>query len=171
MWNRYQSKFRSTVKEEKTTNKSPNKTMGPAKVDLKAPKDYLSKHSKEPVLPEKTTFKYPDEDKRKPMVPKKEDRPLMGLKSGKNFITTNAVENIMSVPKKPASNFVDTVKGSTHPLEPSGLVPKFRNKKVGLVFCFSCFKCMSDDFWCTHVLRKKGKVLIKHTSRVLSCAV
>ncbi|XP_038044913.1 enkurin-like [Patiria miniata] len=126
---RYQSKFRSTVKEEKQTNKSPNKTMGPAKVDLNAPKDYLSKRSKEPVLPEKTSFKYPDEDKRKPMVPKKEDRPLMGLKSNKNFITTNAVENIMSVPKKPAANFVDTAKGSTHPLEPSGLVPKYLNKK------------------------------------------
>jgi len=126
---RYQSKFRTNVKEEKQTNKSPNKTMGPAKVDLKSPKDYLNKRSKEPVLPDKQPFKYPDEETRKPLVPKKEDRPLMGLKSNKNFITTNAVENIMSVPKRPAANFVDTAKGSTHPLEPSGLVPKYLNKK------------------------------------------
>ena len=53
----------------------------------------------------------------------------MGIKSNKNFITTNAVENIMSVPKKPAANFADTRGGSTHPLEPSGLTPKYIKKK------------------------------------------
>jgi len=53
----------------------------------------------------------------------------MGIKSTKNFITTNAVENIMSVPKKPAANFVDTKKGDTQPLEISGLVPKYLKRK------------------------------------------
>ena len=35
----------------------------------------------------------------------------------------------MSIPKKPAANFADTRHGSTHPLEPSGLAPKYTKKK------------------------------------------
>lgn len=53
----------------------------------------------------------------------------MGIRSNKNFITTNAVENIMSVPKKPEKKFVDTRAGATHPLTPSGLTPKYTQKK------------------------------------------
>merc|ERR1712243_124205 len=53
----------------------------------------------------------------------------MGLKTTKDFITTNAVENIMSVPKKPEKNFVDTRGGDKQPLEPSGLEPRYIHKK------------------------------------------
>ena len=53
----------------------------------------------------------------------------MGLKSNKDHITSNAVENIMSVPKKPEKKFVDTRGGATHPLDPSGLTPKYLHKK------------------------------------------
>ncbi len=53
----------------------------------------------------------------------------MGVKSNKNFITTNAVENIMSIPKKAEKKYADTKIGATHQLEPSGLTPKYRNKK------------------------------------------
>ena len=78
----------------------------------------------------KSQFKYPDEHSRKPAVPKHNEKPaVMGVKSNKNFITTNAVENIMSVPKKPEKKYADTKIGATHPLDPSGLTPKFRNKK------------------------------------------
>ena len=35
----------------------------------------------------------------------------------------------MSVPKKPEKKFVDTRGGATHPLEASGLTPKYVNKK------------------------------------------
>lgn len=35
----------------------------------------------------------------KPIVPKKDEKPIMGLKSNKNFIVSNAVENILSAPK------------------------------------------------------------------------
>lgn len=48
------SKFREQVKLEKVVNKSPNKTLGPAKVDVPLPTNYLLKHSKEPKLPEST---------------------------------------------------------------------------------------------------------------------
>lgn len=72
---------------------------------------------------------YPDEERRRPAVPRHAEKPVMGLKTNKNFITNNAVENIMSVPKKPAANFVDTRDGKKHELEPSGLVPKYIRKR------------------------------------------
>lgn len=34
-------------------------------------------------------------------MPGVNDKPVLGLKSNKNFIVTNAVENILSVPKAP----------------------------------------------------------------------
>lgn len=82
------------------------------------------------VLSTETEFKYPDEERRRPKVPQKDDKPLMGLKTTKNFITTNAVQNITSVPKKPEKVFVDTKKGDKNMLEPSGLEPKYIHKKV-----------------------------------------
>ncbi|XP_058966474.2 enkurin [Pocillopora verrucosa] len=125
----YRSNFASTVKQEQKTKKQSSKTMGPAKVAVTEPKDFLAKHSKEFKLPEKTDFTYPDYDKRRPPVPKHTEKPLMGLRSTKNHITTNAVENIMSVPKMPEKKFVDTRGGATHQLVPSGLTPKYVNKK------------------------------------------
>jgi len=37
--------------------------------------------------------------KRMPALPKKSDRPVMGIKTNKNFVTANAVEAILQVPK------------------------------------------------------------------------
>ena len=65
-------------------------------------------------------------------MPKHNEAPLMGISTNKNFITTNAVEMIMSVPGKPERNFVDTKKGDKQSLEPSGLHPKYVNKKVSV---------------------------------------
>ena len=56
--------------------------------------------------------------------------PILGLKTTKDFIKLNAVDNIMSVAKKPAKNFVDTKKGDKQPLDTSGLEPKYVHKKV-----------------------------------------
>lgn len=69
-------------------------------------------------------------EKRKPAVPKQDEKPIMGLRTTKNFITQNAVENIMSVPRKPEKNYVDTKKGDKHLLDTSGLEPKYSHKKV-----------------------------------------
>nr|KAG5709343.1 hypothetical protein BaRGS_029192 [Batillaria attramentaria] len=103
--------------------------MGQAKVPPPTTDHFLKKHEKEPVLPRKEKFAYPDENSRRPPVPKKDDRPLMGLKTTKNFITTNAVEAITSVPAKPEKKFADTRIGDTHNLIPSGLEPVFVHKK------------------------------------------
>lgn len=75
-------------------------------------------------------FHYPDEDRKKPPIPSKDDVPLMGVKTTKNFISTNAVENITSVPKQPMKRYVDTRHGDTHSLIPSGLEPVYLHKKV-----------------------------------------
>jgi len=124
----HKSKFKSNARVEEST-KFPAKTMGPAKVDTRPPNDFLKKHEKEPKPGDKKPFHYPDEDSKRPLVPRKEDRPIMGIKTTKDFIKQNAVENIMSVAKKPAKIFVDTKKGDTQPLDPSGLEPRYVLKK------------------------------------------
>uniref|UniRef100_A0A8C1DTG7 Enkurin, TRPC channel interacting protein n=2 Tax=Cyprinus carpio TaxID=7962 RepID=A0A8C1DTG7_CYPCA len=127
---RYMSKFREQVKLEKEVNKAPSKTMGPAKVDVPSPQKYLLKHSKEPKLPEKKHFKYEDDELHsKPPIPARTDKPLMGLHSNKDFIKTNAVENIMAVPRKPQPVYAYTKKGDKQLLENSGLIPKYIKKK------------------------------------------
>jgi hypothetical protein len=49
---------------------------------------------------EKHERKMPNGFKKRDPVPKKNDKPIMGLRSKKNFISSNAVENILSAPKK-----------------------------------------------------------------------
>lgn len=126
---RYTSKFKETVKEEHVSKRAGHKTMGQAKVPVPTTDNFLKKHSKEPILPDKREFHYADEDRKKPTVPPKQDQPLMGLKTTKNFLTTNAVQNITSVPRRPEKIYVDTKKGDKNYLEPSGLEPKFIHKK------------------------------------------
>ncbi|KAM6953221.1 enkurin [Aplochiton taeniatus] len=127
---RYTSKFRDQVKIEKQLNKASNKTMGPSKVDLPSPEKYLQKHSKEPKLPERQTFPHvKEETDKKPRIPPKTDNPLMGIHTKKNFVKTNAIENIMSVPRKPQAIYTDTKSGDKHSLENSGLIPKYIKKK------------------------------------------
>ncbi|KAK6166622.1 hypothetical protein SNE40_023272 [Patella caerulea] len=126
---RYNSKFKDTVRNESTSNRNEHKTMGQAKVPVPTTDNYLKKHSKEPVLPNKSDFKYGDEDHKKPALPAREEKPLMGLKTTKNFITNNAVQNITSVPKRPEKKYVDTRNGDAHNLIPSGLEPIYVQKK------------------------------------------
>ena len=77
-------------------------------------------------------FEYADADKKRPPVPTtKDEPPLLGLKTTKNFVTKNAVETIMSVPGIPDKKYADTRIGDTHNLIPSGLEPKYVHKKVG----------------------------------------
>ena len=78
---------------------------------------------------EGSSFKY-DTEHRKPAVPRRDEMPVHGIRTTKNFITQNAVENIMSVPKQAHKKFVDTKKGDTQNLIPSGLEPTFVHKKV-----------------------------------------
>lgn len=126
---RHTSKFRGNVSAETKANTHDHKTLGQAKVPLRGPDHFLKKNEGEPQLPAKEKFHYPDNEPRRPPVPRAGDAPIMGIKTNKNFITQNAVSNIMSVPKKPEKNLVDTKKGDKQPLDTSGLTPKFVNKK------------------------------------------
>ncbi|KAM8979343.1 enkurin isoform X3 [Sarcophilus harrisii] len=125
---RYVSMFKSTVKNELQKGKAAWKTMGPAKVEVPSPKDFLQKPVKAPKPPpsEKKLDKIPP---KKPPVPLRTDHPIMGIQSGKNFINTNAADVIMGVAKKPKPIYVDRRTGDRHGLELSGLVPKYINKK------------------------------------------
>ncbi|NXB07177.1 ENKUR protein, partial [Cnemophilus loriae] len=123
---RYISKFREFVKHEAEKNKSQWKTMGPAKVAVPSPNDFLQKHSKEPKLAPKK--KEQDGKKLLPLsVPQRTYRPVIQIK--KNFINKNAVAVITGAPKKPRPFCVDTRQGDKYLLEPSGLVPKYIKKK------------------------------------------
>uniref|UniRef100_A0A8C5KWJ8 Enkurin, TRPC channel interacting protein n=1 Tax=Jaculus jaculus TaxID=51337 RepID=A0A8C5KWJ8_JACJA len=124
---RYSSMFKEAVKNDMKKFKTSMKTMGPAKVEVPSPKDFLKKHSKEKSLPPKGKFQR--RDARKPAVPLRTDHPVMGIQSGKNFINTNAADVIMGVAKKPKPIYVDKRTGDKHDLETSGLVPKYINKK------------------------------------------
>ncbi|XP_039609869.1 enkurin isoform X1 [Polypterus senegalus] len=134
---RYTSRFRGMVKEEMQKNRALNKTMGPAKVDVPSPEKFLQKHSKELKETERgdildfteRPFQYEDHDRRKPPVPARTEKPVMGIQTKKNFINSNAVEMMMAVPKKPKPIYVDTKRGDKQLLETSGLVPKFVHKK------------------------------------------
>lgn len=102
-------------------------------IELTSKQWIFTHHSLHLFLSEQS-FKYPDEEHHRPAVPAPSDRPLMGLKTTKNFITTNAVENITSVPKKAEKIYVDTKKGDKHKLETSGLEPIYVKKKVSVGF-------------------------------------
>jgi hypothetical protein len=47
-------------------------------------------------------------------VPKKADKPIMGLVSDKNYIVANAVENILAAPKVPENKDKDFLKKKTY---------------------------------------------------------
>merc|ERR1712054_28369 len=65
------------------------------------PDSYLKAYTREDnKLPEPRKFEYQDTVERKPSVPPRSEKPVMGLVTSKNFITCNAVENILAVPKK-----------------------------------------------------------------------
>lgn len=60
---------------------------------------------------------------KKPAVPTKEDKPIMGLKSDKNYITANAVDVILMAPKKKVDEPIKYLEKKTY-----GKVPEYINK-------------------------------------------
>lgn len=78
------------------------KTLGYLKGQRRpSPQNYRLKHTGtmgDNNLPPVKNYSY-DCERRKAPVPKATEKPVMGLRSNKNFIVTNAVENILSVPR------------------------------------------------------------------------
>ena len=59
---------------------------------------------------------------KKTLVPRRNEKPVMGLRTGKNFITANAVEAILSVPQMPRTSGVDYLSKEDY-----GKVPDYLN--------------------------------------------
>ena len=64
------------------------------------PKNFMAAHSKNPPLPPVKKMDRPLVQPLKPSVPTVDDKPVMGLRSDKNFITANAVEAICTQPRR-----------------------------------------------------------------------
>ena len=90
-----------------------------------SPKRYLKKgtsgspYASPKTSPEKTVTKR-DHTITKPPVPSKDEKPVYGLVSQKNYITANAVDNILSVPPRRVSQDVDYLRKADY-----GQVPAY----------------------------------------------
>jgi hypothetical protein len=73
-------------------------TMGRSAKPHVNPENYLKKTEQFMPVPQKHSRG--DEGQRKPAVPKVHEKPIMGLVTDKNFVVSNAVDNILSQPKK-----------------------------------------------------------------------
>jgi hypothetical protein len=60
-------------------------------------------------------------DKRKEGVPTKDDRPIMGITTSKNFITANAVEAILQAPRRPTQKELNYLKKEDYGKTPAYL--------------------------------------------------
>lgn len=79
----------------------PPPLQGPAKVPAPNPKEFTRKGHGETLR--RTAAKEPEPRQfksTKPAVPRRHEKPVMGLRSDKNYVKANAIENITAVPKK-----------------------------------------------------------------------
>jgi hypothetical protein len=82
------------------------------------PTDFVRAHAREPSLP----LPAPPTQRKikvKECIPKRTEQPTMNLVSAKNFVTSNAVEAILSKPKSQAAPMAFTMK------EDFGKVPRY----------------------------------------------
>lgn len=102
------STFHETAKKKATG------VMGrPDVKDQVKPADYLKAHGKTGFLPDATELpeKYsrPTVAGRKPALPSKDELPVHGLSSGRNYVMSNAVDAILAIPKAKTGLRVDQV--------------------------------------------------------------
>ncbi|XP_001607200.1 enkurin [Nasonia vitripennis] len=127
---RYISIHRERTREELSRVKSSHKSLGPPRVPLRPPSDYLKRGSRiapQPPRVEHVHYRPPDYPRQLPdwrsAVPRTADA------SAKDFRRRN-VENAKRLrPKRPEPVFVDTRKGDRQRLMTSGLQPIYVYKK------------------------------------------
>lgn len=179
----YESKFRQNVRESFKDGKHEHRTMGYADEPLPDPQQFLkkqqtntkpnvSKDGKEffiyyyfhklfisSILKVKETSSTNQAYiQRKPAVPSIRDAPKMGTRTEKNFVQTNALDVVMTVPKKPERNIVDDRYGDKYPIDQSGLTPKYIFKKV---FIFKNKFTKFDFLFCFFLLLLFYRILVK----------
>lgn len=143
IFHRYRSVFSAKIRDDIARAKSAHKTFGQPVVPLRPPGDYLKKYSRiEParpinnhIHPSRPEFrqKMPEWKPGKIPAPKPKIPPLPkdpALVDVCNFRRTNFINAINSCPKQPVPRHVDTVKGDTFDLKPSGWMPIYVYKKV-----------------------------------------
>ena len=96
------------------------KKLGDAKPD---PTTFMKKKAAETRMGSTAKGEYTGKQKMRPPVPKKEEKPIMGLTSDKNYIVANAVENILAAPKVKDNNGPDYTKKKDY-----GKMPKYLQK-------------------------------------------
>eukprot|EP00771_Trimastix_marina_P000148 gnl/Trimastix_PCT/1156.p1 GENE.gnl/Trimastix_PCT/1156~~gnl/Trimastix_PCT/1156.p1 ORF type:complete len:248 (+),score=61.11 gnl/Trimastix_PCT/1156:41-745(+) len=99
-------------------------TMGPACVPLNGTANFTKKVDRS--LPSPQRFQYTETVPRRSPVPKRTEQPLMGLTTDKNFIVANAVETILSAPKKTAEAPTDYTQKANY-----GQVPRYLHRIRG----------------------------------------
>merc|ERR1719377_281312 len=77
----------------------------------------VKKHNPEALAPKEV------KDPLKPPVPRRDEKPIMNLVSSKNFVTANAVENILAAPKKVGQEVKDYLGKADY-----GKVPQYLHK-------------------------------------------
>ncbi|XP_028606263.2 enkurin-like [Podarcis muralis] len=126
---RFMSTFKPTVIREIQERKTaPSKTMGIPKLYIPTPREFLRKHANEPKLLKRRR----NQGMKKPPglnVPERNDHPIMGIRSKKDYISSNVAEAIMAVAKKPLRACVDVRKGDKFLLDDSGLIQRYLHKK------------------------------------------
>lgn len=88
-------------------------TLGPAHDGGRKPRPdmFLKSKSGTKALAKATKFSYPEqENERKPALPKRDEAPAMGLKTTKNFVISNALENILSESTAKNTESAETLK-------------------------------------------------------------
>jgi len=106
--------------------------MGYADEPVPNPQNFLKKqqNNTKPNDSKDTSKSNNNLPQRKPPVPSIRDAPKMGARTEKNFVQTNALDVVMTVPKKPERNIVDDRFGDKYSIDQSGLTPKYLFKKV-----------------------------------------
>lgn len=106
-------------------------TFGPPRDGKRKPKPdmYLKGKSQSKILPKPTKFNYPEPEKqRKPSLPKKTEKPIMGLTTNKNFIVCNAIENILPTKQINKDNINENNKFNKSRHDEFGKVPGYLSK-------------------------------------------
>lgn len=104
--------------------------MGPARVPLESPTSFLKKGAGvSPPRPQVEHREAPTATK--PPVPRHDEPSLLPPPSKKDFISTNTVDVLRAVPKRPEATILDAThgRGGRQVLEESGLVPKYSKKE------------------------------------------
>lgn len=131
-------------------------TLGPALDGGRKPRPdmFLKSKSGAQPLAAATKFSYPEqENERKPALPKQDEAPTMGLRSTKNFVVSNALENILSESKtkNTTKTSADTAKHAEF-----GKIPQYLS---------AVKKQINDEYTAIEAMQKERDLAQRHNAQ------